>query len=58
MAGLVKSFCQLQETPGAMWQGSTTGLWTGAILGAFIGGLATRKMVDRIIVAQRLDRSP
>lgn len=43
MAGLLKPFCQWGETPGAMWQGSTTGLWTGTILGAFIGGLATHR---------------
>jgi hypothetical protein len=33
-------------TPGASWQGSTAGLWTGTILGAFVGGLITRKSSD------------
>ena len=38
-----KQACNALVTPGAMWQGSTTGLWTGTILGAFIGGLVTRQ---------------
>lgn len=55
IAGLVKPLCQFKETPGALWQGSTTGLWTGMILGAFIGGLATRKTADP--VGQKQDGS-
>lgn len=39
----LKSFCSILVTPGAAMQGSTTGLWVGTILGAFIGGLATHK---------------
>ncbi|MDJ0616677.1 MAG: hypothetical protein QNJ63_08005 [Calothrix sp. MO_192.B10] len=39
----IKQICQILVIPGAMWQGSTTGLWTGTILGAFAGGLITRK---------------
>jgi hypothetical protein len=38
-----KQMCNALVTPGASWQGSTTGLWTGTILGAFAGGLITRK---------------
>jgi hypothetical protein len=38
-----KVMCNALVTPGAMWQGSTTGLWTGTILGAFVGGLVTRQ---------------
>ncbi len=39
----MKQVCQVWVIPGAMWQGSTTGLWTGTILGAFVGGLISRK---------------
>jgi uncharacterized protein YneF (UPF0154 family) len=39
------AICQAWVTPGAIWQGSTSGLWVGTILGAFIAGLATRKLV-------------
>ena len=35
--------CKAWVTPGAILQGSTTGLWMGTVLGAFIAGLATRK---------------
>ncbi|MBH8566522.1 hypothetical protein I8748_30955 [Nostoc sp. CENA67] len=38
-----KQACNTLITPGAMWQGSTTGLWTGTILGAFVGGSVTRR---------------
>lgn len=38
-----KPVCKVVAAPGAMWQGSLTGLGTGAILGAFFAGLATRK---------------
>ena len=38
--------CKSLLTPVAMWQGSTTGLWTGMVLGAFIAGLATSKYQD------------
>jgi hypothetical protein len=38
--------CSALVTPGASWQGSTAGLWTGTILGAFVGGLITRKSSD------------
>lgn len=34
--------CRAWQTPGALWQGSIAGAWTGTILGAFIAGLATR----------------
>lgn len=36
-------FCQAWVSPGAVWKGSTAGLWTGTIVGAFVGGLATRE---------------
>ncbi len=39
----VKELCTTAIAPGAMWQGGTTGLWTGTILGAFVGGLVIRK---------------
>ncbi|TVP57525.1 MAG: hypothetical protein EA343_22490 [Nodularia sp. (in: Bacteria)] len=38
----LKIMCNAWVTPGATWQGSTTGLWTGTILGAFVGGSITR----------------
>lgn len=38
-----KQVCQVLVTPGAMWQGSISGLWTGTILGAFFGGLISRQ---------------
>ncbi|MBO1058075.1 MAG: hypothetical protein HEQ27_16800 [Dolichospermum sp. JUN01] len=41
-----KQMCNALVTPGASWQGSTAGLWTGTILGAFVGGLITRKSSD------------
>jgi hypothetical protein len=41
-----KQMCNALVTPGASWQGSTAGLWTGTILGAFMGGLITRKSSD------------
>ena len=39
----LNALCKAWNTPFALWEGSTTGLWTGTILGAFIGGLATRQ---------------
>ncbi|MFN6565934.1 hypothetical protein A6770_36345 [Nostoc minutum NIES-26] len=39
----LKEMCNAWVTPGAMWQGSTTGIWTGTVLGAFVGGLVTRQ---------------
>ncbi|WP_199295875.1 hypothetical protein [Trichocoleus sp. FACHB-591] len=39
-----KLVCQAASAPGAMWRGSLTGVWTGAVLGAFVAGLATRKV--------------
>ncbi|MBD2777656.1 hypothetical protein [Iningainema tapete] len=39
----VQQMCHAWETPGAIWQGSTTGLWTGTVLGAFFSGLMTRR---------------
>lgn len=39
----LKTVCETWITPGAIWQGSTTGMWIGCVLGAFVGGLATRK---------------
>ncbi|MDJ0737216.1 MAG: hypothetical protein QNJ47_24650 [Nostocaceae cyanobacterium] len=38
-----KQMCQIVVTPGAMWQGSISGIWTGTILGAFFGGLVSRQ---------------
>ncbi len=42
----LKEMCNAWVTPGAMWQGSTTGIWTGTVLGAFIGGSVTRQTRD------------
>jgi hypothetical protein len=39
----LQNVCEAWLTPGAAWQGSFTGLWTGMVLGGFAGGLATRK---------------
>lgn len=38
----LKVMCNVWVTPGATWQGGTTGLWTGTVLGAFIAGSMTR----------------
>jgi hypothetical protein len=38
----LKEICNAWVTPGAIWQGSITGVWTGTILGAYVGGLITR----------------
>ncbi|MBR8834729.1 MAG: hypothetical protein DSM106950_11995 [Stigonema ocellatum SAG 48.90 = DSM 106950] len=39
----VNEICHLWVTPKAIWQGSTTGLWTGTMLGAFCSGLVTHQ---------------
>lgn len=39
--------CKTLVAPGALWKGSTTGLWIGAILGAFLAGSLTRTTHDR-----------
>jgi hypothetical protein len=39
----LQQMCQVWITPGATWKGSTTGIWTGTILGAFLGGLVIRE---------------
>ncbi|WP_026099943.1 hypothetical protein [Fortiea contorta] len=39
----LKEVCNAWVTPGALWQGSTTGLWTGLVLGACVSGLVTRQ---------------
>jgi len=41
--GRLQILCDSWVKPAALWQGSSTGLWTGTILGAFIAGLATSK---------------
>ena len=38
-----KEICNVSVTPGAIWQGSTTGLWTGTVLGGFVSGSVTRQ---------------
>lgn len=38
-----KEICQAWVTPGALWQGSTTGFWVGEVLGAVLGGLTTQR---------------
>jgi hypothetical protein len=39
----LKVMCHVWVTPGAAWQGSTTGVWIGTVLGAFVGGSITRR---------------
>ncbi|ARV61325.1 hypothetical protein BZZ01_24315 [Nostocales cyanobacterium HT-58-2] len=39
----LKEMCHAWIAPGAVWQGSTTGMWTGTVLGAFVAGLVTRQ---------------
>lgn len=41
--GGLNILCDSWVKPTALWQGSTTGWWTGTIGGAFIAGLATSK---------------
>jgi hypothetical protein len=36
-----KTACQAWMMPGAYMQGSSSGLWAGMVMGAFIAGLAT-----------------
>ncbi|WP_071880859.1 hypothetical protein [Geitlerinema sp. PCC 7407] len=50
-----RSACQAWVMPGAVWQGSTTGLWSGGIFGAFLAGLATSPH-RRSPVSQKGDR--
>lgn len=40
---VLNQMCNAWVTPGAILQGSTAGLWTGTVLGAFAGGLVTRQ---------------
>jgi len=47
----LKTVCNAWVAPGAIWQGSTTGLWLGTILGAFVSGLATRKFSEEKAIA-------
>jgi hypothetical protein len=42
----ISQICQAWVTPGAMWQGSTTGLWMGTALGAVVAAIATRNRRD------------
>jgi len=42
----LNQMCNAWVTPGAIWQGSTTGIWTCTVLGAFVGGLVTRQTRD------------
>ena len=46
---ILKTACNAWVAPRAIWQGSTTGLWLGIILGAFVSGLATRKSEEKAI---------
>lgn len=47
----LKTVCNAWVAPGAIWQGSTTGLWVGTLLGALISGLATRKLAKEKAIA-------
>ncbi|MBW4642525.1 MAG: hypothetical protein KME23_05875 [Goleter apudmare HA4340-LM2] len=42
----LKEICNTWVTPGAIVQGSTRGIWTGTVLGAFVGGLVARQARD------------
>lgn len=46
----LRNVCEAWVTPGAAWQGSFTGLWTGLVLGGFAGGLATRSPRSETLV--------
>lgn len=48
----LQTVCNAWVAPGAIWQGSTTGLWLGTLLGALVSGLATR---DRMIASTNVD---
>nr|WP_290226383.1 hypothetical protein [Trichocoleus desertorum] len=50
--------CKVATAPGAMWKGSFTGLGTGAILGAFLAGVATRKTAKPISTTSLPDKKP
>jgi hypothetical protein len=39
----IQKMCNVWVTPGAIWQGSIAGVWTGTILGAFVSGTLTRQ---------------
>ncbi|MBO3459316.1 hypothetical protein G7B40_007365 [Aetokthonos hydrillicola Thurmond2011] len=39
----LKEVCSVMVTPGAIWEGSTTGIWTGTLLGAFVSGVVTHE---------------
>lgn len=43
----LKTVCQTWGTPGAIWQGGTTGFGLGSILGGVAIALATSKIEDR-----------
>ncbi len=43
----LKAGCNAWVAPRAIWQGSTTGLWVGLVLGAFISGLATHPSASK-----------
>jgi F0F1-type ATP synthase membrane subunit c/vacuolar-type H+-ATPase subunit K len=43
----LKAGCNALIAPRAIWQGSTTGLGVGLVLGAFISGLATRPSANK-----------
>jgi hypothetical protein len=47
----LKTVCNAWVAPGAIWQGSTTGLWLGTLLGALLSGLATRKLGEEKAIA-------
>jgi hypothetical protein len=39
--------CKMIVAPGALWKGSTTGLWVGTILGAFLAGTLTHRPTQK-----------
>lgn len=49
--------CNTWVSPGAVWQGSTTGLWISWVIGAFFSGLATRQVDKSQQVSSALTES-
>lgn len=55
------SVCVAWVKPRAIWQGGTTGLWMGLVLGAFISGLATHQNCqpkEAVLSADSLELTP
>lgn len=42
----LSTLCQMKKAPASLWRGSTTGVWMGTLLGAFVAGVATKKRIE------------